>query len=452
MAEVELFSWMTDEEVSELYNFLLPRVHAMKKLNGREYAVTETPMPARRAASFNDAHLSQYGGLRYEGTERLMPVEPPVNQASSARFPVTVSLPSPQGQIQNGPYQRINGQLQRALRFINPEEKLNAEVLDPVLMSSSMKSVIQSYRHNQAVLIKMHNNNESMLREHLAEFGPHLPQDDLKVETLYTLLPPQDGVGMNSSSSYGQDLDPASRVSSFGFPHESYLPVANATRGSLPPLQSVLNQASGSFQASRTEDAANWHGGGSMSPNVSSGLQLSKSRGERQGKDITHLGQGKRANPLPKTGSPGGPNGVSKKANGSQSEKLPPKYFPKAWEKYSQSVKDELAKLPPPVLTEETKRLAAAAEAADRKKCKTPRRRGLKPMPDIIPLSDKAVEVLLKAGARDNRPKAVAAREARKSNTENPPNVTTRARLSIAALVEGNEVGEEATQDGEEEK
>ncbi|KAL9034628.1 MAG: hypothetical protein Q9214_006961, partial [Letrouitia sp. 1 TL-2023] len=140
-------------------------------------------------------------------------------------------------------------------------------------------------------------------------------------------------------------------------------------------------------------------------------------------------------------------------ANSSQPEKKPNKYFPKAWEKFSQSVKDQLAQLPPPVLTEETKKLAAAAEAADRKSRKTPRRRGPKPMPDILPISDKAVEVLLKAGIRDNRPKAIAAREEEpKRNLGKPPNVTTRARLSIANLVEGKEVGEEATQDEKKEK
>lgn len=296
MAEVEILSWLTDEEVSALYNFLLPRVHAMPDLNGREHAVMGTTVPAERAASINEAHLNRHGSLRYEGTERLMPVEPPVNQASPAKFPVTVSLPSPQGRVHNGPYQRNSGQLQRgmhlqvlrqstllnsaALRFTNLENKLSPRVLDPALISSSMKSVIWSYRHNQAKILKMHDENESMLREHLAEFGPHLPQDDLKFEMLYTLSPPQNSVGMNSSSSYGQNLVHTSGVSSFGFPYEGYLPVANVAKGSLPPLQSVLNQASGTFQASRNGDAVNSYGGGLMPPNASSGLQLSRSRGE----------------------------------------------------------------------------------------------------------------------------------------------------------------------------
>lgn len=341
MDKVEILSWLTDEEVSLLYNFLLPRVHAMPEVNGRENAVREAAVLAERAASFNGTHLNQHSGLRYEGTECLMPVEPPVNQASPARFPITVLLPSPQDRVHNSPYQRHSGQLQRgmhlrvypqsillnpaALRFANPEDRLSPRLLDPALISSSMKSVLWSYRHNQAKFLRIHNENEAMLREHLADFGPHLPRDNLNFETLYTLSPPQNGFGMNSSSSYGQNLTPASGVPSLDFSHDGFLPVASAAKDSLSPLHSVLNQASGGLQTSHNGDTVNSYSGRPMPPDVSSGLQLSRSRGESQEKDIINLGKAKRSNALTKKGNPGGPNGVSKKANGGQAETTPHK-------------------------------------------------------------------------------------------------------------------------------
>ena len=122
---------------------------------------------------------------------------------------------------------------------------------------------------------------------------------------------------------------------------------------------------------------------------------------------------------------------------------------------------DELAKLPTSKIAETAWEAGLQywdkelAKHKPPKAPKAPRRRGQQATPgmgDYLPVSARAADVLVAAGAKDNRPAAVAAREAaaKKRKSDEVSNANKRSRLSISNRAEEAAEGEEnAAEDGE---